>query len=78
MNNRPWLKNCNHPYTKKYVEYYNKLYNEDLMDKKSSFKNKLKKMIVKYTPKCILIYVCGIIHAYIKPFLQSFKYRRVK
>ena len=80
MNGRPWYKDCNHPYSKKYLDIY-KLTpwkDEELSVFKMSFVKRIKKIITCIIPRFILIPVIGIIHSYIKPFFQSFKYRNIK
>lgn len=80
MNGRPWYLNCNHPYANRYKELY-KLTpwgQEELPIFKKSFKKKIINLIIKITPRFILIRIVGLIHAYIKPFFQSYNYRKVR
>ena len=80
MNGRPWMKNCNHPLTNKYLEYYKKTAwkDEPLQEEKSNLKNKIKRTIVKILPRKIMIFVVGIVHAYIKPLLQRKKLKSTR
>lgn len=72
MHGRPWLQRCNHPMISKYLEIYKKTpwNTEKLGEEQLNLKKKIKYSIVKMIPRTFLIFICGIIHSYIKPFMQ--------
>lgn len=80
MKGRPWLKGCNHPFTSEYLELYKQTpwKDEELLKEKMNISKKIKQLIVKITPRCILISVCGLLHAYLKPFGQRKRLRIVR
>lgn len=80
MKGRPWLKRCNHPLTQEYIKIYEQTpwKDEELSDEKSNLKKKIKYMIVKILPRKVLIFLSGIMHAYIKPYVQKRKYKKVE
>ena len=73
MDGRPWIKGCNHPLVDEYLKIYKKTpwKKEDLLENRKGFK----RSIVKIIPRKILIHLCGILHAYIKPYFQSWKFK---
>lgn len=72
MKGRPWMINCNHPDTTVYQELRKKI-GEDIIENglSNGWKQRLFRIIEKIMPRKLIIYLFGIIHAYIKPLTQS-------
>ena len=80
MKGRPWLKGCNHPLVQEYIKIYEQTpwKNEEFSEEKYREKKKIKYIIVKIVPKKILIFLSGIMHAYIKPYIQRRRYKKIE
>ncbi len=64
----------------KYIEIYSLTPwgKEELNYEKKNIKKKVKYFFVKILPRKILIFSCGILHAYLKPFFQKRRLRKAR
>ncbi len=70
MKGRPWMYGCNHPYANLWYEIYNKtLWKEEPLKVLNGNKIVIYK-IISMLPRRFIIQFFGLIHAYVKPFLQ--------
>lgn len=75
---RPWIKGCNHRYANRWLEYKEKSpwRNEPLWEDNSSLWKKNLMKIVNKLPRKIAILIAGIMQAYVRPLINTIKYRR--
>lgn len=72
MKGRPWMLNCNHPDTAAYQKLRKKLGEEPEENSLShGWKQRVYSIVEKTMPRKLVIYMFGVIHAYIKPLIQS-------
>ena len=74
LDNRPWVTDCHHPFSKKWNEYKEKSpwCEHSVSRDNRSLKKKIARNLVMCLPRSIRIEVTGFIHAYVKPLKYFF------
>lgn len=80
MKRRPWIEGCDHPDAQRYVQLRMEATGTPLekMTQKSGARQRLINAVMYGMPRPALIFIAGILHAYIKPWKQGLRMKKCR